>query len=94
MSGGSLNYLYLKDPDELYAHLNDLKEAEKFLLKEGYLDVAKDVRRLIEYVITSRNRIEVLQENLKEVFKSIEWYTSSDSGKDRVERAVEAYRNR
>ncbi len=65
MSGGSLNYLYCKDPDELYNYINDMEKAEEFLLKEEYYDVAKDVRRLIEYVIISRNRIEVLQENLK-----------------------------
>lgn len=94
MSGGSLNYLYCKDPDELYDHLYDLERAEKYLLSEGYSDVAKDVRRLIEYVITSRNRIEILQENLKDIFKSIEWYQSRDSGKDSVERAIETYRNR
>ena len=94
MSGGSLNYLYCKDPCELYDHISDLEQAENYLLSEGYMDVARDVRRLIEYVITSRNRIDVLQENLKEVFKSIEWYQSADSGKDRVERAVEEYRNR
>lgn len=94
MSGGRLNYLYCKEPDELYNHLCDLEQAEEYLLCEGYVDVAKDVRRLIEYVITSRNRIEVLQENLKDVFKSIEWCQSGDSGEDRVKRAIEAYRNR
>lgn len=94
MSGGSLNYLYCKDPDDLHNHIFDLTRAELYLLREGYDDVAKDVHRLIEYVITSRNRITVLQENLKEVFKSIEWNLSGDSGKDRVEKAIEAYRNK
>lgn len=93
MSGGSLNYLYCKDADELFYHLDDLQKAEELLLKEGYSDVAKDVRRLIEYVITSMNRIEVLQENLQDVFKALEWWQSCDSGKDRVESAVEKYRN-
>lgn len=94
MSGGSLNYLYCKDPDELYNCINEMEKAEEFLLKEGYSDVAKDVRRLIEYVIISRNRIEVLQENLKKVFRSIEWYDSGDSGKEAVIKAVEDYRNK
>lgn len=94
MSGGSLNYLYCKDPDELYNYINEMVKAEEFLLKEGYSDVAKDVRRLIEYVIISRDQIEVLHESLKKIFRAIEWYGSGDSGKDAVIKAVKDYRNK
>lgn len=94
MSGGCLNYLCYKEPEELYHCISDLEEAEDFLLKEGYLDVAKDVRRLIEYINSSKNRIEVLQENLKDVFKAVDWCMSGDYGKERVKDAVERYRKK
>lgn len=94
MSGGSLCYLYCKEPEDLFdeSTIYYLEKAEQYLLKNDAADVAKDVRRLIEYVLSARNRIEVMQENLREVFKAIEWYDSGDSGKDRVNRAIAAYR--
>ena len=94
MSGGSLGYLYCKEPEDLFndSTIYHLEEAEDYLLKNDAVDVAKDVRRLIEYVLSAKNRIEVMQENLREVFKAIEWYQSADSGKDRVDRAIAAYR--
>lgn len=90
----SLHCLCYKEPEELYHCISDLEEAEDFLLKEGYLDVAKDVRRLIEYINSSKNRIEVLQENLKDVFKAVDWCMSGDYGKERVKDAVERYRKK
>lgn len=92
MSGGSLNYLYRKDADELWNYLNELEEVEDYLLKNNAYDVAKDVRRLIEYIKSSRIRIEVLRENLSDVFKAIEWHQSGDYGKDSVDKAIEKYR--
>ena len=94
MSGGSLCYLFCKEPEDLFdeSTIYYLEKAEQYLLRNDAVDVAKDVRRLIEYVISAKNRIEVMQENLKEVFKAIEWYESGDSGKDRVERAIAVYR--
>lgn len=94
MSGGSLNYLYCKDPEELFdeSSIDYLEKAEQYLLKNDAVDIAKDVRRLIEYVLSAKNRIEVMQKNLREVFKAIEWCQSGDSGKDRVDRTIAAYR--
>lgn len=68
------------------------KKQNSIFLENDAADVAKDVRRLIEYVLSAKNRIEVMWENLREVFKAIEWYQSADSGKDRVDRAIAAYR--
>lgn len=94
MSGGSLCYLYCKEPEDLFdgSTIHYLEEAEDYLLKNDAVDVAKDVRRLIEYVLSAKNRVEVMQENLRDVFKAIEWYQSADSGKDRVDRAIATYR--
>lgn len=94
MSGGSLCYLYCKEAEDLFdeSTIHYLEKAEDYLLRNDAVDVAKDVRRLIEYVLSAKNRIEVMQENLREVFKAIEWYQSADSRKDQVDRAIAAYR--
>lgn len=95
MSGGSWSYLYLKGVDELvqYESIGLLEEMSDYLNLNGYEDVAKDVRRLVEYIKSARIRIETLHEMLSPVFKAVEWYHSSDCGKDSVSRAIEAYRN-
>lgn len=42
---------------------------------------------------TSKIRVETLFEMLSPVFKAVEWYCSADWGKDRVNKAIEEYRN-
>lgn len=94
MSGGSLNYLYCKEVPDLFSvsSLQDMEEVEAGLLAAGYEDIAKDVRRLIEYIRSAENRIDVLHEQLAGVFKAIEWHTSGDWGRDSLTRALEEYR--
>lgn len=94
MSGGSHNYLYRAEADELlrYGRIADLEEMEQFLIVEGYTDIAKDVRRLIEYCKSAEIRISVLFEQLEEVFHDIEWYDSSDIGRDSLFKTLEKYR--
>ena len=94
MSGGSHNYLYRAEADELlrYERIADLEEMEQFLIVEGYTDIAKDVRRLIEYCKTAEIRISVLFEQLEEVFHDIEWYDSSDIGRESLLKTLEKYR--
>lgn len=95
MSGGSWSYLYSKEVDELveYGSIRLLEEMGDYLNSSGYEDVAKDVRRLVEYIKSARIRIETLHEMLSPVFKAVEWYDSGDCGKDSVSRAIEDYRN-
>ena len=93
MSGGSLNYLYCADTNDLINRISDLKEVERELISLEYADVAKDVRRLIEYCLTAQNRIDVLFEQLEDVFHSVEWWKSSDIGLDDLKRHLEQYRN-
>lgn len=92
MSGGSLNYLYNRDPGELFDNIYNLEEVEVELLSRGYTDIAKDVRRLIEYVKTAENQISVLHEQLRDVFHAVEWRQCSDYGEDTLVKHLEAYR--
>ena len=86
MSGGSLSYLYNKEFPEVCNYIGEMKKVEKELISQGYTDIARDVRRLIEYCLTAENRISVLFDNLSDVFHAVEWYYSSDYGeKDMLE---------
>ena len=93
MSGGSFNYLYCKDPAELFDCAIDIDDMTETLIKLNYLDVAKDMTRLAEYIKTARNRVEVLSEQLKPIMKAVEYYVSCDYSEENVKEAVEKYRN-
>jgi hypothetical protein len=94
MSGGSYNYLCYAEVTELlgYSRQADLEEMEQTLLAMGYTDIAKDVRRLIEYCKSAENRISVLFEQLEDVFHDIEWHHSSDIGEETLIKTLEKYR--
>ena len=95
MSGGSWNYLYLKEIDDLMqrSNIETLEEMADYLNQNGYEDVAKDTRRLVEYIRSAKIRVETLFEMLSPVFKAVEWYYSADWGKYKVDEAIEEYRN-
>lgn len=94
MSGGSMGYLYNKEVPDLFDadHLAHMETAEAMLLDRGYKDIAKDVRRLIEYINSAENRIGVLHEQLRGVFHAVEWYISADYGDNSLIRELEKYR--
>ena len=94
MSGGSFDYLFCKDVCELfeYCNIRTLEEMESRFLKLGYGDVAKDFGRLVEYIKSANNRVEVLSDQLNELMHDIEWYDSGDIGKDSLAESVEKYR--
>lgn len=92
MSGGSLSYLYNKQFPEVCNYIGEMKKVEKELISQGYTDIARDVRRLIEYCLTAENRISVLFDNLSDVFHAVEWYYSSDYGEDSLIKELDRYR--
>lgn len=92
MSGGSHNYLCYAEFPEIMNRTSDMAEIEKELIKLGYTDIAKDVRRLIEYCLTAENAISVLLENLEDVFHDVEWYCSADIGEKTLIERLDQYR--
>ena len=94
MSGGSLGYLYNREPYELFeAHnVEYLEEAAAEVHNAGYKDIAKDIYRLAEYIKSANIRVEVLHEQLKDVLHAVEWYLSSDYGKNTMRKYLDAYR--
>lgn len=92
MSGGSHDYLCYTDFPEIMGKTEGMEEMETELIRLGYLDIAKDVRRLIEYCHTARNRVETLFENLSGVFHDIEWECSGDISRETLIERLEKYR--
>ena len=92
MSGGSFGYLYCKEPEELFNQVGYIEDMSEIALKLGYEDIALDLTRLAEYIKSAKIRVTVLQEQLKEVMRSIEWYESADIGEDTLKEKFEKYR--
>lgn len=95
MSGGSWNYLFCKDIDELMngSSTELLQDMVDRLNSAGFKDVAKDTQRLVEYIKSARIRIETLFEALSPVFKAVEWFDSGDWGKETLNNEILKYRN-
>lgn len=95
MSGGSWNYLYCKEIDELMngSSTELLQDMADRLNSAGFEDVAKDTQRLVEYIKSARIRIETLFEVLSPVFKAVEWFDSGDWGKEALNNEILKYRN-
>lgn len=93
MSGGSFDYLYLKDASEIMQHVIDVEDMSEICLKLGYIDIARDLTRLAEYSRSAYNRIEVLKDQLRDVMKAVEWYESKDIGEESLAKTIEEYRN-
>jgi hypothetical protein len=94
MSGGSLNYLFCKETEQLFAEerVAELEAARDVLVKAGYIDIAKDVQRLAEYIQCAQIRVGVLHEQLQDVLHAVEWYMSADYGKTTMCKHLDAYR--
>lgn len=95
MSGGSLNYLYCKEPYELFEsdRVADLETAAAVVYNAGYKDIAKDIYRLAEYIKSANIRVEVLHEQLRDVLHAVEWYLSADYGDNTMRKHMDAYRD-
>ena len=93
MSGGSLNYLCYAEIPDIVSRTRDMEDVEQILIRLGYTDIATDVRRLIEYCLSAQIRINVLAEQLHDVFHAVEWYESADIGKESLIKRLEQYRN-
>lgn len=93
MSGGSWNYLYCKDIDEIMTSVEDLQDMSDRLVTLGYTDIAQDTQRLVEYIKSASIRIETLFEALSPAFKAVEWFDSGDWGEETLNNEILKYRN-
>ncbi len=94
MSGGSLNYLFCKETEQLFSayRVAELETVRDVLLKAGYTDIAADAQRLVEYIQSAQIRVGVLHEQLQDVLHAVEWNLSGDYGEETMRKHLDAYR--
>lgn len=92
MSGGSYEYLYCKETEELFSKATYFDDMAETLEKLNYLDVARDMRRLSEYIKSAYNRVDVLASQLRPIMKAVEYYEDCDYGEDTVQEVINEYR--
>ena len=92
MSGGSYDYLYCKEPEELFSQVEYIEDMSELALRLGYKDIALDLTRLAEYIKSANIRVSVLHTQLRGVMRDLEWYDSCDIGEDTLKEHIEKYR--
>lgn len=92
MSGGSYGYLYCKETEELFSKASEFDDMAETLERLNQIDVARDMRRLSEYIKTAYNRVEVLATQLKPIMKAVEYYEDCDISEASLKARVEEYR--
>mgnify|MGYP001613957360 CR=1 FL=1 len=95
MSGGSYEYLFTKDIDELMSGHSDtlIESMSNRLAGLGYAnDAASETEELLLIIRQVKNRLYARQKRLSNVWFAIEWWDSCDSDEDSVKEALLKYR--
>jgi len=97
MSGGSYNYLYNADADELRRRRKELCKMAARLREMSHAYAAADTDLLLAKVAmfdAFARDIDAEALNLRSVWRAVEWLDSGDSGEERVRKAIDAYNAR
>lgn len=87
ISGGSYNYLCFVDADEIGQRLGDL-DGMAAALEEICPEAAAATRDLADHVRAAQPKIDAL----KDLWHAVEWWHSSDWGRERAEEVAARYR--
>jgi hypothetical protein len=95
MSGGSYDYLYIKDIDELL-HSHHQENIEGMAARLAGLGYAQDAAEETESVLLILRQFQVRMQarlnRLSGVWKAVEWWDSCDWNEDSVKEALAEYR--
>jgi len=93
MSGGSFDYLCVKDTSDILEYLNQLEDMANALSELGYADdAAKEATELLLVCRKFNVRADTIMRNMSGVFKAMEWWRSGDYGEDSFKEALKEYR--
>ena len=92
MSGGSYNYLCYKDSDNISEAREEVKQMSERLIEFGYEDVAKETQEVLSIIDSYEQKLDEKIEQLSEIWRSVEWLDSGDSGEDYIKKSVNYYR--
>lgn len=94
MSGGSYDYLYSKDAEDIVYRLPDLIRMKDRLIQLDMKTAAEKVQRLILTVEKYRIEADARMDEMYELMRAVEWHDSGDSGLDSVKAAYEKFLNK
>lgn len=93
MSGGRYDYLFTKDPEQLFEYIETVERMADRLAGLGYAqDAARETQELLLLLRQAIVRIEVRKQRLAGVWHAVEWWDSMDSGEGDVKEALAEYR--
>jgi hypothetical protein len=90
MSGGSWNYLFCKDADEILGDVSTMQAMRDRLVQLGAEStVVSDMKSIIEHLEIAR----LIGDSapMRRVWKEVEWKDSGDHGIERVRQAIWEY---
>jgi len=96
MSGGSYDYLYCKEADDLLNMEDRIQEMADRLTGLRYAsDAVRETQKLQKLLLKlrqSKNQIDKVKDRLSAVWRAIEWWDSNDSNENGVKEALKEYR--
>lgn len=94
MSGGSYDYLYSKDAEDLVYRVPDLIRMRDRLIELDMKTGAEKVQKLILTVEKYRIEADARMDEMYGLMRAVEWMDSGDSGLDSVQQAYEKFLNK
>lgn len=92
MSGGSYNYLYWLEFQDVVSRQEDLENMRDRLVELGFKDLAKETNNILNESLELQKKINEKLNKIRQVWKSVEYYDSSDVGLSDVKEEVSKYR--
>lgn len=91
MSGGSYDYLYSKDAQDIIYRIPDLIRMRDRLIQLDMKTGAEKVQKLILTVEKYTIEADARMDEMYELMRAVEWMDSGDSGLDSVQKAYEKF---
>jgi len=92
MSGGSYDYLYSKDIDNLIYMDDTIKQMTESLLEHDAVDAAKETYELLQIIKQFRARTDVITQRLRNIWHAREWVDSNDCEEEHFAEELKKYR--
>lgn len=89
MSGGSFDYLYIKDAHRVVDSESDVQQMYDWLKDHGYADAMLHTGLVLQAIQLLDQRID----RMRDVWQAVEWCCSSDWGEDQVKEAIDKWRD-
>jgi hypothetical protein len=92
MSGGSFEYMYIKDVEDLINRNDLLERMRDALIEFGAEDAARETEEFRLFLRQIEARTDVYMKRLGPVWHAVEWKVSCDWGMDQLLQKIHEYR--